>query len=158
MCWGTWRTVLKALYLYVRGVQMSMTRFEGGVIQKLEPVLKERGGGDSSLQHEQHKLSAHLKWNTFSWIQYSGCTPAAYARDTYTHESITKLRRMVSLESGLQHGGCFEVESCSEFEKSSKCEWACEMSTFVVNCCGLRTLIIQLKCTYSMLKQKSTLK
>ena len=38
---------------------MSMTRFEG-VIQKLEPVLKERGG-DSSLQHEQHKLSAHLK-------------------------------------------------------------------------------------------------
>ena len=56
---------------------MSMTRFEG-VIQKLEPVLKEGGGGgDSSLQHEQHKLSAHLKWNTFSWIQYSGCTPAA---------------------------------------------------------------------------------
>ena len=156
MCCGTWGT--KGII----SIRERCTDVNDPLWRRCDPKagtgFKREGGGDSSLQHEQHKLSAHLKWNTFSWIQYSGCTPAAYARDTYTHESITKLRRMVSLESGLQHGGCFEVESCSEFEKSSKCEWACEMSTFVVNCCGLRTLIIQLKCTYSMLKQKSTLK
>lgn len=125
----------KALHPEERGVQMSMTGLERGVVnQKLEPDLKERERDRArereralfSLQHEQHKLSAHLKCNTFSWIQYNGCTPAAYARATHTHtqtqnQSIIKLRRMVSLESGLQHGGCFEVESCTEFEKSSKC-------------------------------------
>ena len=41
---------------------------------------------------------------------------------------------MVSLESGTQHGGCFEGKNCSEFEKSSKCQYLSEVSTFVVNC------------------------